>query len=164
MPDKEMDKIEFDNLVIRIENLMMDLDTAQTRYVGQTGRQYVPPLRLAPRKRKESFEDSILREEARAMPYAQNCEDELMARLIPEPSKCECTPCLECGGHGTVRYSFSEEYSGDSRLVYMNEPEFCATCGGRGVMDKCDCPFPCAHKNQRYYSGMICHDCGKPQY
>jgi len=110
MPDKEMDKIEFDNLVIRIENLMMDLDTAQTRYVGQTGRQYVPPLRLAPRKRKESFEDSILREEARAMPYARNCEAELRARLIPETST------------------------------------------------------PCAHKNQRHYSGMICHDCGKPQY
>ena len=59
MPDKQMPKEEFDRLIDRIENLMMDLSVAQSLYRGQTGVNYMPPLRLAPRKRREAAESSI---------------------------------------------------------------------------------------------------------
>ena len=103
MPDKEISELEFTALKYAIEDVMDDLERLQVKYRGQTGVNYMRPLRLAPRKRRESFEDSILREEARAMPYARNCEAELMARIIP--TECECNapsyplgPCKNCGG------------------------------------------------------------------
>ena len=87
---REYDKLE--DVRELIEDCIENLAWAQGVHRDLTGQQWIPPLRLAPRKRRESFEDSILREEARAMPYARNCEAELMARIkggvaeTPEPS------------------------------------------------------------------------------
>ena len=55
MPDKEMTKEDFEVLKYRIEVLIEELAHAQKIYRGQTGRNFVPPLRLAPRKRRRSL-------------------------------------------------------------------------------------------------------------
>ena len=52
MPDKEMTKEDFEVLKYRIEVLIEELAHAQKIYRGQTGRNFVPPLRLAPRVKK----------------------------------------------------------------------------------------------------------------
>ena len=54
MPDKEMTTEDFEVLKYRIEVLIEELAHAQKVYHGQTGKNYMPPLRLAPRKRKEA--------------------------------------------------------------------------------------------------------------
>ena len=63
MPDKEMSAEDFEVLKYRIEVLIEELAHAQKIYHGQTGRNYMPPLRLAPRKRRGSLDDPILNEE-----------------------------------------------------------------------------------------------------
>jgi len=52
MPDKEMPKEEFELLQESIEDAMETVDNLQKVYFGQTGRYYVRPLRLAPRKER----------------------------------------------------------------------------------------------------------------
>ena len=52
-PDAEMPELEFTALKYAIEDVMDDLERLQAKYRGQTGVDYVRPLRLAPRKRRE---------------------------------------------------------------------------------------------------------------
>ena len=52
MPDKEMSAEEFGLLKESIEDAMETVDNLQRLYFGQTGRYYVRPLRLAPRKER----------------------------------------------------------------------------------------------------------------
>ena len=59
MPDKEMSAEDFENLKELIEDNMDNLARAQSLYRGQTGVNYIPPLRLAPRKRREAADPSI---------------------------------------------------------------------------------------------------------
>ena len=55
MPDKEMtDELELKALEYAIEDLMEDLERLQEDHRARTGQNYMPPLRLAPRKRKEA--------------------------------------------------------------------------------------------------------------
>ena len=52
MPDKEMSAEDFERLKELIEDEMDNLARAQAMYRGQTGQNYMPPLRLAPRVKK----------------------------------------------------------------------------------------------------------------
>ena len=54
MPDKEMSDYEMNALKDNIEFVTKELNSLQAKYRGQTGVNYMPPLRLAPRKRKEA--------------------------------------------------------------------------------------------------------------
>ena len=63
MPDKEMSAEDFERLKELIEDEINNLARAQAMYRGQTGQNYMPPLRLVPRKRRASLEDPILNEE-----------------------------------------------------------------------------------------------------
>lgn len=57
--DKEMSAEDFERLKELIEDEMDNLARAQAILCGQTGQNYMPPLRLAPRKRKEAPESAI---------------------------------------------------------------------------------------------------------
>ena len=52
MPDKEMSAEDFERLKELIEDLMEDLERLQSQYRGQTGINFVRPLRLSPRNRE----------------------------------------------------------------------------------------------------------------
>ena len=54
MPDKEMTTEETRKLINLIEDYVEILENAQAVYRGQFGVNYVRPLRLAPRKRREA--------------------------------------------------------------------------------------------------------------
>ena len=59
MPDKEMTTEETRKLINLIEDYVEILENAQAVYRGQFGVNYVRPLRLAPRKRREAADPSI---------------------------------------------------------------------------------------------------------
>ena len=59
MTDKEMSAEDLERLKELIEDEMDNLARAQAMYRGQTGQNYMPPLRLVPRKRKEAPESAI---------------------------------------------------------------------------------------------------------
>ena len=51
---------------------------------------------------------------------------------------CKCVPCRECGGSGTVWYSFSGKYLGNHRCDDLDELEMCNECCGTGISETCD--------------------------
>ena len=53
---------------------------------------------------------------------------------------CECTPCHECDGMGTVWYDFRGRYLGNHRCDDLDGLESCNECSGSGVSSVCfDC-------------------------
>ena len=51
---------------------------------------------------------------------------------------CECIPCPQCNGTGTIWISFSGEYLGSHRCDDLDEMDGCEACGGSGVDSFCD--------------------------
>ena len=57
---------------------------------------------------------------------------------------CECIDCHECGGTGTVWFSFGGKYMGIRRCDDLDEMELCEECGGTGVSSTCwECQQDC---------------------
>ena len=55
---------------------------------------------------------------------------------------CECVSCPDCGGTGTVWFSFpgpdmGGEYLGNHRCDDLDELDTCPRCGGRGITECC---------------------------
>ena len=50
---------------------------------------------------------------------------------------CTCISCHECGGTGTVWYSFGGKYLGNHRCDDLDNLETCETCGGQGIVERC---------------------------
>lgn len=58
-------------------------------------------------------------------------------------SACNCVPCKECGGTGTVWFAFpgpdrGGRYLGRTRSDDLDENESCYSCEGSGVATVCD--------------------------
>lgn len=51
--------------------------------------------------------------------------------------KCECTPCPDCNGTGTVWFSFSGKCLGNHRCDDLDEWESCERCDGHGIDSVC---------------------------
>lgn len=51
---------------------------------------------------------------------------------------CECVSCPECGGSGSVWFSFSGKYIGRNRHDDLDELETCHKCDGSGLSELCD--------------------------
>lgn len=55
---------------------------------------------------------------------------------------CECVSCGECGGTGTVWFSFhgpdrGGKYLGNHRCDDLDETDSCPECGGSGITEAC---------------------------
>lgn len=53
-------------------------------------------------------------------------------------SDCTCVSCDECGGSGSVWFSFNHKYLGKHRCDDLDELETCESCGGSGIEEMCD--------------------------
>jgi len=51
---------------------------------------------------------------------------------------CKCISCVDCGGSGSVAYSFSGEYLGTKRCDDLDTFETCDECGGNGTSEVCE--------------------------
>lgn len=50
---------------------------------------------------------------------------------------CECVPCDECGGNGTIYLTTSGRYLGKYRVSDMDEMGECPDCYGYGITYMC---------------------------
>jgi hypothetical protein len=50
---------------------------------------------------------------------------------------CKCVRCRECGGSGSVWFSFDKQYLGTHRCDDLDELETCEECGGSGISETC---------------------------
>lgn len=54
-------------------------------------------------------------------------------------ARCQCVSCGECGGHGTVWFTFGhKQYLGNHRSDDLDEMEGCDECQGSGISLMCD--------------------------
>lgn len=52
--------------------------------------------------------------------------------------RCTCVSCAECRGSGSVWFSFSNRYLGNSRCDDLDDLRTCEECGGSGLSEMCD--------------------------
>jgi hypothetical protein len=52
--------------------------------------------------------------------------------------RCTCITCPECGGTGSVWFSFCGKYLGNYRCDDLDELERCPECEGGGLVEMCD--------------------------
>lgn len=53
-------------------------------------------------------------------------------------AKCTCINCPDCGGTGTVWFSFDGTYLGCHRSDDLDNLETCDSCRGSGISERCD--------------------------
>jgi hypothetical protein len=61
-----------------------------------------------------------------------------MTEQVPSEKQCTCVSCGACDGSGSVWYSFSGEYLGNSRCDDLDDLQTCDECNGSGLSEVCD--------------------------
>ena len=117
MPDKPMHYWEFELLKDAIEDAMDDLESLQAVYRGQTGVDYIRPLRLAARKRREAPEPSIRERIGRIQTEIEAID----AQAGDAPD--EFTNCIECVARDCEEMllqieQYEERVEAEDRRVY----------------------------------------------
>ena len=65
---------------------------------------------------------------------------------------CECVSCPECGGSGTVWWTFGyKKFLGNHRCDDLDEMETCEECGGSGISWMCP---ECQEKEEEYQDSL----------